>query len=89
MVDENLLDQLTKTIQLKNTDLKTALISHSPLLVARTHDTQMATAVALVTGVVVFAPAALWSWQLSAEISVNLSRLAVDQWRNVLPLIHG
>ena len=38
VVDENLLDQLTKTIQLKNTDLKTALISHSPLLVARTHE---------------------------------------------------
>ena len=38
VVDENLLDQLAKTIQLKNTDLKTALISHSPLLVARTHE---------------------------------------------------
>jgi len=32
------LDQLAKTIQLKNTDLKTVLISHSPLLVARTHE---------------------------------------------------
>src|SRR5256885_5506345 len=38
VVDENLLDQLAKTIQLKNTDLKTVLISHSPLLVARTHE---------------------------------------------------
>jgi hypothetical protein len=37
-VDENLLDQLAKTIQLKNTDLKTALNSQSPLLVARTHE---------------------------------------------------
>jgi drug/metabolite transporter (DMT)-like permease len=46
-----------------------AALAHSlwNLLVARTHDTQMATAVALVTGIVFFAPAALWSWQLSVE----------------------
>jgi hypothetical protein len=38
VVDENLLDQLAKTIQLKITDLKAALVSQSPLLVARTHE---------------------------------------------------
>lgn len=37
-VGENLLDQLAQTIQLKNTDLQIALISNSPLLVARTHE---------------------------------------------------
>lgn len=37
-VDENLLDQLAGTIQLKSTDVKTALISNSPLLLAGTRE---------------------------------------------------
>ena len=38
LVDENLFDQLAKTIQLKGSDLKAALTSHAPLLVAGTHE---------------------------------------------------
>lgn len=37
------------------------------LLIARTRETQVATAVALLTGVIVFAPVAMWSWQVSTE----------------------
>ncbi len=37
-VDENLLDHLAKTIEVKTSDLKTALISNSPLLIASTKD---------------------------------------------------
>jgi drug/metabolite transporter (DMT)-like permease len=46
-----------------------AALAHSlwNLLVARSRDTQVTTAVALLTGVVVFAPAAVWSWQVSQQ----------------------
>ena len=37
-VDENLLDQVGKTVEVKRSDLTTALISHAPLLVASTND---------------------------------------------------
>src|SRR5207248_8466169 len=37
-VDENLLDQLAKTIAVKSSDLRTALTSRSPLLLPGTHD---------------------------------------------------
>ncbi|HXI62385.1 MAG TPA: hypothetical protein VNF70_06725 [Pyrinomonadaceae bacterium] len=37
-VDENMLDQLGATIAVKNSDLRTALVSAAPLLVASTHD---------------------------------------------------
>jgi len=37
-VDENLLEQLARTIQLKSSDLQTALDSHSPLLASGTYE---------------------------------------------------
>src|SRR2546423_8454849 len=37
-VDENLLDELAKTIEVKSSYLRTALSSHSPLLLASTND---------------------------------------------------
>src|SRR5258706_15215331 len=36
--DESVLDQLAKTIAVKSSDLRTALTSHSPLLVPGTND---------------------------------------------------
>lgn len=46
-----------------------AALSHSlwNLLVARTRETEVATAIALLSGVVVFAPIAIWTWQVSNE----------------------
>jgi uncharacterized membrane protein len=46
-----------------------AAVGHSSwnLLIARTRDTQTATAVALLTGVVVFAPVAILFWQVSLD----------------------
>src|ERR1051326_6745892 len=46
-----------------------AAASHSSwnLLVARTRDTQVATAVALLSGVIVFAPLAVWSGHVSNQ----------------------
>ena len=37
-VDEHLLDEIAKTIEVKSSDLRTALISHSPLLLAGMND---------------------------------------------------
>src|SRR5437763_1819394 len=37
-INENLLDQLAKTIEVKDSDVKTVVISNSPLVIASTND---------------------------------------------------
>src|SRR5438105_11270202 len=57
-----------------------AALAHSlwNLLIARKRgDTQLATAIALLTGVVVFAPIAAWSWQVSVDAIPYIAASAV------------
>src|SRR5215468_5994037 len=46
-----------------------AALAHSlwNLLIARAKDTEIATSVALLTGIITFAPIAAWSWQVTPE----------------------